>query len=213
MQNWYIQGQARVCFLFKKSNRKGPFLMLAHLAEISFGDNSKERLNTEVPLYIDATAPPPPLPPSWWAQHSRTSGIPQPLGSVMQCSHACSWLSLRMPWYGLPPHAESLASSSIFRHYYKAGWLGEGCKPGQEIPMAPTLLAGAETPRCRTWHALVCGCGPRVPSLPLLHQKLPNPVPRPRALPSQTLSTLTLTSRSLRSTLTKIEKMIFHLQP
>lgn len=74
----------------------GPFLILARLAEISFVDNSKERLNTKVLLCMDTAASPPTVPilVSTVFQDSQHPSAPC---CIMQCSHACFEQSLRMP--------------------------------------------------------------------------------------------------------------------
>lgn len=68
----------------------GPFLILAHLIEISFVDNSKERLNTEVPLSLDATA----LPLLLHCPHPGEHSVPgQPVSSSPLAMQPCLLLA------------------------------------------------------------------------------------------------------------------------
>lgn len=136
--------------------------MLAHLAEISFGDNSRERMKTEVSLCVDGKVP--------LLHCSRPPENSAPGPGAASCPSAPS-CNTAMPapspvrGCGLLPHAQSLASSSSFRHYFKVGWWGgEDRRLAKRDTNSPALLAGAEAPWCQPWHDPGCSRGPLFPA-------------------------------------------------
>ena len=161
IQNWYIRGQAKVFIylFFLKSNRRGPFLMLAHLAEISFGDNSVKSMKTEVSLCVDGKVPL--LQCSRPCEHSALGPGAASCPSAPSCNTA---MPAPSPIWGcgLLLHTQNLASSSIFGHYFKAGWgrgkdgrlakrhqLPQHCWLELRLPGAnPGMLQGAAVAPC-----------------------------------------------------------------
>lgn len=74
----------------------GPFLILARLAEISFVDNSKERLNTKMLLWMGTAASPPTV-PVLVSTVFRDTQHPSAPCCIAQCSRACFEQRLRTP--------------------------------------------------------------------------------------------------------------------